>query len=138
MIKQCKNNDEFLNITDKLEEVRDCELSQNSLYSYMVGGLYNKQTLTFTSHDKDKMNGCLILTLINLHSDLCLNILFVWIDKHHTKLWKEYMEFVEEKAKEFKVKRIIVVTKRNAEVIERKFGKFGYEAKYNVIVKEVM
>jgi len=138
MITLCKNSDEFLNIVDKLKEVRGCELSQSSLYSYMVGGLYNKRTLVFASYDKDKMNGCLILTLINLHSDLCLNILFVWIDKNHNKLWKEYMEFVERKAKEFKVKKIIAITKRNAEVIERKFGKFGYKARYNVIVKEVI
>jgi len=138
MIKQYKDNKIFLEICDKLEEVKDCELSQSSLYGYMIGGLYNKKIFTFASHDKDKMNGCLILTLINLHSDLCLNILFVWIDKHYSKLWKEYMKFVEEKAKELKVKRIITVTKRNAEVIERKFGKFGYEAKYNVIVKEMI
>ncbi len=137
MIKQCKNNDEFLNITDKLEEVKDCELSKNTLYGYMVGGLYNNKVFTFTSHDKGRMSGCLILTLINLHSDLCLNILFAWIDKNHTKLWKEYMKFVEEKAEGFKVKKIIVITKRNAEVIERKFGKFGYEAKYNVVMKEM-
>ena len=137
MITLCKNSDEFLNITDKLEEVKNCELNKNTLYSYMIGGLHNRRTLAFASHDKGKMNGCLVITLINLHSNLCLNILFVWIDKNYTKLWREYMKFVEEKAKEFKVKRIIVVTKRNAEVIERKFGKFGYKAKYNIVVKEM-
>lgn len=138
MIKQYKDNKIFLEICDKLKEVRDCELNQNSLYNYMIGGLYNKRTLTFASYDKDKMNGCLVLTLIILNSDLCLNILFVWIDKHYPKLWKEYMEFTEEKAKESKAKRIISITKRNAEAIERKFGKYGYKAKYNVIVKEVI
>lgn len=138
IIKQCKDNKLFLEICDKLEKVRDCELNQKSLYSYMIGGLYHKRTLTFVSYDKDKMNGCLILTLIELHSDLCLNILFVWIDKNYTKLWKEYIKFIDEKAKEFKVKKIIGITKRSAKVIERKYGKFGYETKYNVFVKEVI
>lgn len=138
MIKQCKDNKLFLEICDKLEEVRDCELKQSSLYSYMIGSLYNKRTFTFASYDKEKMNGCLILTLIVLHSDLCLNILFVWIDKHYLKLWKEYIKFIDEKAKEFKVKRIMSITKRNAEGIERKFGKYGYKAKYNIIVKEMV
>lgn len=138
MIKQINDNKYFLEICDKLEEVRDCELSQSSLYSYMIGSLYNKKIFTFASHDKDKMNGCLILTLVMLHSDLCLNILFVWIDKHYPKLWKEYIEFIDKKAKEFKVKEIIGVTKRSAKLIERKYGKYGYKKIYNVFVKEVI
>lgn len=137
MIKLYKDNKTFLEICDKLRYVKDCELKQNTLYTYMIGGLYNKRTFTFASYDEDKMNGCLILTLIEFNADLCLNILFVWIDRHYPKLWKEYMKFIEEKAEEFKVKKIISLTRRNAEAIERKYGKYGYENKYNVIVKEV-
>lgn len=138
MIKKITDNKTFLEICDKLIEVRDCELSQNSLYKYMVAGLYNNRIFTFASYDKDKMNGCLVLSLVNLNGDLCLNLLFGWIDRKYSKLWSEYMKFVEEKAKEFKVKRIVSVTKRNAEAIERKYGKFGYKAKYNIIVKEMI
>ena len=138
MIKQYKDNKIFLEICDKLEEVRNCELSQSSLYGYMIGGLYNKKIFTFASHDKNKMNGCLILTLVVLHSDLCLNILFVWIDKHYPKLSKEYIEFIDKKAKEYEVKEIIGVTKRGAKLIERKYGKYGYKKTYNVFTKEVI
>jgi len=138
MMKQITDSETFLEICDKLNEVKDCELKQNTLYGYMVTGIYNKKVFTFASYDKDKMNGCLILTLIELHSESCLNILFVWIDKHYLKLWREYIKFVDEKAKEFKVKRIMSITKRNVKAIERKYGKYGYEAKYNVFIKEMI
>lgn len=137
MIKLYKDNKTFLEICDKLRYVKDCELKQNTLYTYMIGGLYNKRTFTFASYDEYKMNGCLVLTLIKLNFDLCLNILFVWIDRKYPKLWKEYIKFLDKKAKEFKVKRIINITKRNTKAIERKYGKFGYYKKYSVIVKEV-
>lgn len=104
----------------------------------MIAGIYNKKIFTFASYDKDKMNGCLILTLIKLHQDLCLNILFVWIDKHYPKLWKDYIEFIDEKAKEFKVKKIVGITKRSAKLIERKYGKYGYRKIYNVFAKDVI
>lgn len=139
MIKQINDNKTFLNICGKLEEVRDCELKESALYSYMIGGAYNKRTFTFASYDKDKINGCLILTMgNNLNSDLCLNIIFIWIDKHFPKLWKEYIKFIEIKAKEFKVRKIIGITKRNAKTIEKKYGKYGYKKKYNLFEKEVI
>ncbi|GAH79201.1 unnamed protein product [marine sediment metagenome] len=138
MIKQITDSKTFLDISDKLKEVRDCDLKQSSLYNYMVAGIYNKKIFTFASYDKDKMNGCLILTLIELSSDLCLNILFVWIDRHYPKLWEEYIEFIDKKAKEFRVRKIIGITKRSVKVIERKYGKYGYHKLYNVFVKEMI
>lgn len=138
MIKQINDNKTFLNICDKLKEVKNCELKESALYSYMIGGIYNKKIFTFASYDKDKMSSCLILTMgNNLNSDLCLNIIFIWIDKHYPKLWKEYIEFIESKAKKFKAKKIIGITKRSVKVIEKKYGKYGYKAKYNVFEKEI-
>ena len=138
MIKKCEDTNIFLEICDKLKEVRDCELEQKSLYNYMIAGLYGKKIFTFTSHDQGKMNGCLILTLVELGSKLCLNVLFVWIDAHYPRLWKEYIAFIDEKAKELKVKRIMGVTKRSAKLVERKCGKYGYKKIYNIFVKEVI
>lgn len=138
MMKQITDSKTFLEICEKLKYVKDCELKQNILYGYMIGGLYSKRVFTFASYDKDKMNGCLILTLIELHSEPCLNILFVWIDKHYLKLWKEYIKFIEEKAREFKVKKIMSISKRSVKAVERKYGKYGYEAKYNVFIKEMV
>lgn len=139
MIKQYENSKTFLDICDKLNEIKDCELNQNSLYNYMIAGIYNRRTFTFASYDKNKMNGCLILTLVNnLNSDLCLNIIFVWIDKHYPRLWREYIKFIEEKSKEFKVRKIIGTTKRSVKAIERKYGKYGYRKTYNVFEKEMI
>jgi len=137
MIKQYKDSKVFLEICDKLKEVKNCELKQSSLYNYMVAGIYNKKVFTFASYDKNRMNGCLVLTLIELSGDLCLNILFIWIDKHYPKLWKEYIKFIDEKAKEFKVKKIAGISKRSAKSIERKYGKYGYHKTYNVFTKEM-
>ena len=138
MMKQITDSKIFLNICEKLREVKNCELKENSLYNCMISGLYNKRVFTFASYDKDKMNSCLILTLVELNSDLCLNILFAWIDIHYPKLWKEHIEFIDKKAKEFKAKKIIGITKRNAKVIERKYGKYGYKKTHNVFQKDVI
>lgn len=138
MIKQYKDSETFLNICDKLKEVKDCELSQKSLYGYLIAGIYNNKIFAFASYDKGKMSSCLVLTLVELGIGMNLNVLFVWIDAHYPKLWKEYVKFIDDKAKEFKVKRIIGISRRSAKLIERKLGKYGYKKIYNVFAKEVI
>jgi len=137
MIKQYKDTNVFLEICDKLKEVKDGELSEKSLYGYMTAGIYNNKIFTFASYDKGKMNGCLVLTLIEINQIMGLDILFVWLDAHYPKLFKEYIAFIDEKAKEYKAKRIISITKKSAKLIERKYGKYGYKKVYNIFVKEV-
>lgn len=138
MIKQITDNKTFLDICDKLNEVKDCELNQNSLYNYMVGGLYNKQTFTFVSYDKDKMNGCSVIFINkDIIGELTLFLIFQWIDPHYLKLWKEYMKFIEKKAEEFKVKKISFTTNRSEKAIDRHLGKYGYRKIYNVIEKKI-
>ena len=83
------------------------------------------------------MNGCLVLTLIDLNQIMGLDILFVWLDAHYPILFKEYIAFIDKKAKEYKAKRIISITKKGAKLIERKYGKYGYNKVYNIFVKEV-
>lgn len=137
MIKKVTDNKTFLEICDKLVEVKNCELKQSSLYDFMIAGLYNKKIFTFASHDKGKMNGCLVLSLIKLNIGMSLDVLFVWIDRHYPNLWKEYVQFVDNKVRELKVKRIIIVSRRSEKVIERKLGKYGYHKIYNVFAKDV-
>jgi len=138
MIKQYKDYNIFLEICDKLKEVKDGELSEKSLYGYMTAGIYNKKVFTFASHDKGKMNGCLVLTLVEINQIMGLDILFVWLDAHYPKLFKEYIAFIDKKAKEYKTKRIISITKKSVKLIERKYGKYGYKKVYNIFVKEVI
>ena len=88
-------------------------------------------------NNKGEMNGCLVLTLIELNQIMGLDILFVWIDVHYPQLFKEYIAFIDKKAKEYKAKRIISITKKSAKLIERKYGKYGYKKVYNIFVKEV-
>lgn len=139
MIKQITDSNIFLEICDKLKEVKDCRLKENKLYTYMIDGIYNKKTFSFASYnDEGKMNGCEIITLNNdLNGDLTLFIIFLWLSPYYHKLWKQYMKFTEKKAKDFKVKRISFTTARSEKAIDRHLGKYGYKKIYNVIEKEI-
>ena len=127
--------EEFMEMCNKLEEVKDCELTKEKLFNYMYAGLSNKRTFSFVSYDKE-MNGCIVLTVgKNLIADLAIYVIFIWIDRHYPKLWKKYLDFVENVAKEFKAKKIIGSTKRDG--FGRKLEKFGYKETYRIIEKEI-
>lgn len=137
MIEQIKDSKTFLEITDKLDFVKDCELSKKALYSYMVSGEYNKCIFTFASFE-DNMSGCAVITINkDITGKLTLFVLFLWINPQYRKLWKNYMKFIEEKAREFKCKKISFTTKRSEEAIKRYMGKYGYFKAYNVIEKVI-
>lgn len=128
--------EEFMDICSKLEEVKDCELTKERLFNYMYEGIRTKRTFSFVSYKNDEINGCLVLSVgKNLISDLSLFVIFIWIDKKSPKLWKKYLDFVENVAKEFKVKKIIGSTKRMG--FERKLKEFGYKETYRIIEKEI-
>ena len=138
MIKQFNDSKTFLEICDKLKDVPDCRLKEKSLYSYMIAGIYNEKTLTYASYSKDKMNGCTVLTIgKDIMCELTLFVVFQWIDPHYRKLWKDYRQFIEDKAVELKAEKISFTTTRSAEAIERQLGKYGYKKIYNVIEKRM-
>jgi len=139
MIKQIYSNDEFLNITDKLKEVDNCKLSANTLYTYMVSGIYNKNTFTYASYDNGEMNGCLVFQLFNdMDGDLSLLMLFIWIDAHYPKLLEEFIHLGNDKAKELHAKKLYFIANKNEKVIERRTGKFGFTKAYVTYRKEVI
>jgi len=126
---------EFVNICSKLEEVKDCELTKEKLFNYMCKGLQTKKTFSFISYDKE-INGCLVISVgKDLISDLAIYVIFVWIDKNYPELWKKYLDFVENVAKEFKATKIIGSTKRSG--FGRKLEKFGYKESYRIIEKNL-
>jgi len=136
MIKLCENNNNFLDICDKLQEVKGARLTQNILYNYMIAGLYNKQTFTYISYDDDKMNGCLVLFLSKDQiGELTLVLLFTWIDAHYLKLHKEFIEIATQKAKELEAKKISIITNRNEKVIDRRIGKYGFKKVCSIFEK---
>ncbi len=137
MINQIKDSKTFLDICDKLDFVKDCKLSKKVLYSYMISGEYNKKVYAFASFE-DSMDGCTVITINNdITGELTLFVVFLWISPRYRKLWKNYMRFIEEKAKEFKCKKISFTTSRNEKVIERQMGKYGYNKMYSVIEKRM-
>ena len=138
MIKQITESNTFLKIIDKLDFVKDCKLSKSQLYSYMISGEYNGRIYAFASYEVD-MNGCTVLTKNNdITGELTLYVVFLWISPKYRKLWRKYREFIEEKAKEFKCKKISFTTSRSEKAIDRHLGKYGYKKVYNIIEKEVM
>lgn len=131
--------EEFMEICDKLEEVKDCELTKEKLFNYAYAGLQNKRTFSFVSYGEDeKMNSCFVISVgKSLIDDLALYVIFVWIDKHYPQLWKKYIEFVDKAAKEFKVKKIIGSTKIESKAYMKRLEKFGYKETYRIIEKNL-
>ena len=123
MIKQVFSNDIFLEICEKLKEVKNCKLSANTLYTYMLSGIYNKDTFTYISYDNKKMNGCLVFrSLRDMDGKLTLLMLFIWIDVHYPKLLKEFVNIGNKKAKEINAEKMYFIANRNEKVIERRTG----------------
>lgn len=138
MIKQVSDSKAFLDIVNKLKDVPDCKLKAKTFYTYLIAGLYNEKTLTFASYDKDFMNGCAVLTIgKDITDELTLLVIFQWIDPHYRKLWKDYMRFIEDKAREYKAVKISFTTARSEKAIDRQIGKYGYIKVYNVIEKRM-
>ena len=138
MIKQINDEIIFLEICDKLDEVKDCRLTTNTLYVYMLSGIYNKDTFTYASYDNGKMNGCLVLRLFkDMEGNSTLLMLFIWIDAHYPKLLGEFVDLGDKKAKEINVKKIYFIADRNEKVIERRTSKFGFKKAFNTYIKEV-
>jgi len=140
MIEQIKdkNKSKLTDICNKIKYVKDCPIDEQSFYFHLYAGMINKKILCFADYDNEQMNGCLVLELTkDLSTDLILSLVFIWIDKKYPKLWIDFVKLTEEKAKELKVDRILINTKRNAEAIERKLNKYRYKAKYTIFEKEV-
>lgn len=139
MIKQIFSNDIFLKICGKLEKVEKCRLSANTLYTYMLSGIYNKDTFTYVNYNDGEMNGCLVLRLFrNAEGDLALLMLFIWIDAHYPKLLEEFVNLGNKKAKEINAKKIYFISDRNEKVIKRRTSKFGFKKVFNTYAKEVI
>ena len=139
MIKQVYSNDIFFKICDKLKEVKNCKLSANTLYTYMVSGMEIKNTFTYASYDNGEMNGCLVFQLFNdMDGDRSLLMLFIWIDGNYLKLLEEFIHLGNDKAKELHAKKIYFIANKNEKVIERRTGKFGFTKAYVTYRKEVI
>jgi len=143
MIKLCENSDEFLNICEKLKEIKGARLTGKILYTSMIAGLYGGQVFTFVSYDNEKMNGSLVLLLTRDQiGELSLVLFFVWIDSHYPNLHKEFIEIATQKAKELKAEKISILTNRNEKVIDRRIGKYGFKKTCSIwenrIEKEVI
>jgi hypothetical protein len=139
MIKQVFSNDIFLNICDKLKEVKNCKLSANTLYTYMLSGTYNKDTFTYVSYDDKKMNGCLVFRLFrDIEGNLTLLMLFIWIDAHYSKLLEEFIHLGNEKAKELNAEKLYFIANRNEKAIERLTTKYGFKKAFITYEKEVI
>ena len=136
---QIKDKDKLKEICDKIKYVKDCPIDEQSFYFHLYGGMLTGKILVFAKYRNDKIIGCLVLELgRDLKPNLILSLVFVWIDKKYPKLWIEFVKLTEEKAKELKVDRILINTKRNVKPIEKKLNKYGYNAKYTIFEKKVI
>ena len=138
MIKLINDTNIFLEICDKIKEVKCCEYKENALYDYMISGLYNQRIFTYADYDK-QLNGCVIFTIEeDLNKDLLIMVIFLWIDRHYPKLLKQFINIIEDRGKEFKVKKVCFTVKDNTKAAERKATRYGYKKTYYVYEKEVI
>ena len=138
MIKLCENSDNFLDICERLKEIKDTRLTGKILYTSMVAGLYNNHVFTYTSFNNNKMNGCLVLLLSKDQiGEDTLVMLFTWIDSHYPKLHKDFINIAVEKGKEVKAEKIDIITNRDEKVINRKMGKYGFEKTCSIYEKRL-
>jgi len=138
MIKQVNDSKSFLDICDKLKEVKKCKLNADTLYTYMLSGTYNQDTFTYISYDDRKMNGCLVLRLFkDMEGNLTLLMLFIWIDAHYPKLLEKFVNLGNKKAKELNATKIYFVA-NNEKAIERRTSKFGFKKAFITYEKEVI
>ena len=131
MIKQTFDSNLFMNICEKLKEVKDCKLSANRLYAYMV----SDNTFTYISDDKE-MNGCLVLKqFYDNEGNKALLMIFIWIDPHYPRLIKDFIKLADDKAREIKAVKIYFVANRNEKAIERRTG---FKKAFSTFQKDVM
>ena len=139
MIKQCQDNNVYLEILDKLKEVKNCKITPKILYTYMISEKINKSAMTLVSYDKDIMNGCVVLKIIrDDFRELSFFMTFIWIDAHFPKLLKEFIDFGNNKAKELNIKKIMFSTGRKENIIERRMSKYGFKKISSTYAKEVI
>ena len=139
MIQFCDDERYFLEICDKLnsKKLQDIRLTQTILYKYMIAGLYSQNIFTYTSHDNNKMNGCMVLICVkDILGESVLSLLFAWIDAHYPKLHREFIEKTRQKARELGITRIVFQTNRNEKLINRKMGKYGFNKIFSVYEKK--
>jgi len=129
----------FLEICEKLKYIKDCRLKEDRLYNLMIAGLYDNKIYSYASFDRNKINGCSVLYVNeDINGELSLFVILLWIDPHYPLLWKKYKDFVEKKAKEFKVRKISFTTNREEKAVIRKLGKYGYKKSNVIFEKEVV
>ena len=119
--------------------VKGARLTEDILYNAMISGLHNNQVFTYISHDKDKMNGCLVLFLTKDQiGELTTVLLFTWIDAHYPKLHNEFIKVAVQDTKKLGAKKISIITNRNEKVIKRRIGKYGFTKVASIFEKEVI
>jgi len=139
MIKQCQDSNVFLEILDKLKKVKNCKITSNILYTYMISEAIDKSAMTLVSYDNDKMNGCVVVKIIrDDFGELSFIMTFIWVDAHFPHLMQEFIDFGNNKAKELNIKKIMFATSRKENIIIRRMGKFGFKKIYSTYAKEVV
>ena len=106
MIKQTFDHNQFIEICDKLKEVKECKLKANTLYAYML----DDKTFTYISEEKGVMNGCIVLkSFKDNEGKKALLMLFIWINASYPKLLETFVKLADKKAKELGAKKIYFI-----------------------------
>ncbi len=138
MIKESHDNNVYLEILDKLKYVKNCKITSNTLYTYMISEQVDKSAMTLVSYDKGVMNGCVVVKITkDDYGESSFFMTFIWINSHYPNLLKEFLEYGDKRAKELNVKKIMFSTGRKESVVQRRMGKYGFSKTCSIYTKEI-
>ena len=122
------------------EKVKETEESANikRFYGFMLSGLWNYRIMNFVQYNaKEELVACGVLGVVEtpMGNESVLYIHFAWIDAHYPDYWKTGLKFIEDVAKNLKIRKIMASTTRLPEAFIRKFK---FKKSYCVLEKEVV
>lgn len=134
MIRPAKGVEDIKYIVDKFKETNRFGFNEAAFFAHIEAGIKKDTSGVYVSCDGDKINGCVVVSLIV--PSLLAKPIF-WIDfiySDNSEVTKRLANAVENLAKFHKITKISGSMKRGSDAIIKRYG---YKEDYIVISKEM-
>jgi len=136
MIKQVKDIDSFYMICEQLNKVENKQMNSDTLFFNMA---YNPEIITYMSYDNQVPTGCAVIRdTLDVTGHRVFFILFQWRDAHYPKLKYEFTQFLNDRAKELSVRKLVFTNSRNEDLVTRATRGLGFKKVYSVYERKVI
>jgi hypothetical protein len=108
------------------------EINADNYYVSLRSEVLIGRAKALVTRNGERLTSVSVMTFgTTLDGEDFVSIDFMWIDPHYPKLFRVYLEYVDNLG----VKRVLIPTIRNEEAFLRKYGKYGFRKKYAVFEK---